>query len=188
MYFHLILFSYILSLMLLKKRSFPHGHGAHNVCSSATPVFNFLTWKTFPSKETEKQPFSVCREEHDPRPMSLFLPFTWPPLCTYTLPSTPSFLVCCVICGLCGSLFYMCWLLRLALTLLWPVREQLTNSTVYSRCCWLSYTVSPFVGFFLFTFLFCWVAALFLASCCSSTSTVFVLPWCSGLLGQSSLW
>lgn len=56
----------------------------------------------------------------------------------------------CVICGSCGSLFYMRWLLCPAFTLLWPVREQLTNSTVYFCCCWLSHAVSPFAGLFHF--------------------------------------
>lgn len=52
-------------------------------------------------------------------------------------------------------------------TLLWLVREQLTNSSVYSRWCWLSHSVSAFLGFFSFlfffffsTFLFCYVDAL----------------------------
>lgn len=37
--------------------------------------------------------------------MSLFLPFTWPPLSPPTIPPTPSLLVCCVKCGSCGSVF-----------------------------------------------------------------------------------
>lgn len=86
--------------------------------------------------------------------MSLSFPFTWPPFCPSTLPPTllpsPSVKLCCVICGSCGSLFYMRWLLCPAFTLLWPVREQLTNSTVYFRCCWLSHAVSPFAGLFPF--------------------------------------
>lgn len=108
MYFHLILFSstvaFPLMLLLLLQRE-KNGYEAHNVCSSATPVFNFLTWKTFLSKETVRQTFS--HEERDPHPMSLFLPFTWPLLCE----CTPCFPACCVTCGSCGSLFYTCWLL-----------------------------------------------------------------------------
>lgn len=54
-----------------KKKKISRSHGAHDVCSSTAPVFNFRTWKTFPSKETGegwkkiKQPFSVCHEERD---------------------------------------------------------------------------------------------------------------------------
>lgn len=88
-------------MLLRKKQSFPHGYGVHNVCSSTTPVFNFLTWKTFSSKATEKQPFSVCCEEHDPHPVTLSLPFTWPPLCTYSPLSNPLF----------SGLLYNMWLM-----------------------------------------------------------------------------
>ena len=114
------------------------------MCSSITPVFNFLTWKAFPLKETEKQSFSVTRGlililyvNEFSLHLTTILPIRPPPKR-------------CVICGSCGSLFYMRWLLCPAFTLLWPVREQLTNSTVYFCCCWLSHAVSPFAGLFHF--------------------------------------
>lgn len=169
-------------------KSFPYGYGAHNVCFSTTPVFNFLTWKAFPSKETEKTVLYILTQGVWSSLYVTFLPFTSSPLCPSTFPTAPFTLVCFVICGSCGSLFYMRWLLRLAFTLLWPVREQLTNSSVYSCCRWLSHTVSPFVGLFLFKFFFCQVAASVWASCCSSSSSVFVLPQYPVPLGQTGLW
>lgn len=36
--------SYIVAMpLMLVKKIFPYGDGEHNVCSSTTPVFNFLT-------------------------------------------------------------------------------------------------------------------------------------------------
>lgn len=87
--------------------------------------------------------------------VSLLLSFASPPLCPSALPpSPPLILVCFVMCSSCGSVFYVLWLLHLAFPLLWPVREQPINFSVYSWCCWLSHTVSLLVGLFIFTFLF----------------------------------
>lgn len=52
-----------------KKKRFPHGYAEHYVCSSTTHAFNFLTWKAFPSKETEKQSFSFWHEQYDLHPV-----------------------------------------------------------------------------------------------------------------------
>lgn len=48
-FFHLILYSYIVALTLMLLKCFPHAYRLHNVCSSATPAFNFPTSKAFPS-------------------------------------------------------------------------------------------------------------------------------------------
>lgn len=91
----LTLSSYIVALSLkwVKKRSEPYGFREHNVCSSTTPVFHFLTWKMFPSKRNRKNhfhsdtrsviltpnvPFFPPPHQHIARPRTRPLPF--PPL------------------------------------------------------------------------------------------------------------
>lgn len=146
MNFHLIPSFYIVAspLMLLKK-IFPYGYAEHNVCSSATPVFNFRTWKAFPSKETEKQSFPLWHEEYDLHPVcqSVFPS----PHNHFVHPPTPNPPPCrsVVVWGSYGPLFYMAFD-----GFVWPAREQLTNFAVYCSRLWLSsHTVSQFVKLLL---------------------------------------
>lgn len=72
-----------------KKKSFPYGYGEHNVCSSTTPVFNFLTWKAFPSKETEKQSFFILTGGARSSPCTVCQPLFPSPQHHFALPPPP---------------------------------------------------------------------------------------------------
>lgn len=187
MYFHLILFSYIVAFAFdvswkKKPRRFPYGYGAHNVCSSTAPVFNFLTWKAFPSKENS-------HFHSDTRSMILTLyvtpsslHLTWSPLHPPSLVTPPSTRVRCVICSSCGSWFYVCWLLRLAFYF-----AVASERTAHKLLCLLSLMLAvtfcvciSWLLFFSFFFLFFYISLLLCwcfksgLSRCSSASTVFV--------------
>lgn len=157
----LTLSSYIVALSLkwVKKRSEPYGFREHNVCSSTTPVFHFLTWKMFPSKRNRKNhfhsdtrsviltpnvPFFPPPHQHIARPRTR--PLSFPPL-----PLSVSF----VICGSCVSLFY-CFI--------WPLlccgqQDNNSQSLLFTRAAVGCHILCPHLLVFLGVFSW-WVAAL----------------------------
>lgn len=153
------------------KKAFPYGYGEHNVCSSITPAFNFPNMKGIPIKRNRKTIiFILTRGAWSILYMSLFPLF----YLTTTLPSHPLYLS--PFCNMRLMRFFVLYALT---CFVWPslaaVAHERTAHKLFTLAavgCHVQYLL---VGLFLFTLLFCWLALVW-ASCCSSRSTVFVLP------------
>lgn len=139
---HILAFPSVFRTLMWKGREkkISHSHGPHNVCSSTAPVFNFRTWKTFPSKESgggQKNPSLFQPVTRSITFVAPFPSFIWPlfrtpaqpPPVPAPLPPSSSRLLCNT--RLLRLLCFLCVLTSPAapLSLLWLPREQLANSS-----------------------------------------------------------